>query len=497
MSRFGLPLETKSDDLPPSRVLGYVSVEGSESFFGKGSKKLRKSSKPFHAKKGDRDSVRHDLEKNGFNIIAESALGISVAAAPGAYEDITGGKLTAKERLMHTESGQKRYVTHLDIEGPKQPDTLGVGTVKSKSLKIDGIVLERPRVYLAMSPSPIPPNSPKFYLRVPTDVAVALNAASAQQRGLRGEGVTIAMPDSGWYRHPYFTAHGYNVKTPIAVVPGTDRAKDPQGHGTGESANIFAIAPGAELQPIRASDNNGDLVGAIAGFLKAKELRPRIITSSWGGDGPYPPTSPTPNEADMTIATEIQDAIEQGILVVFSAANGQFSVEPQVPGVLSAGGVFVDGNGEMRASDYASGYKSPWFDHHVVPTVCGLVGLLPRAQYLMLPVPPGCSLDTEESQPSSNDPTTDGTRPDDGWALFSGTSAAAPQVAGAAAVLLGAKPNLTPAQIVEALTKTAIDVVTGHCHPRFNNPATPGADLATGPGLLDLGAALDYANLRL
>ena len=107
MSRFGLPLETKSDDLPPSRVLGYVSVEGSESFFGKGSKKLRKSSKPFHAKKGDRDSVRHDLEKNGFNIIAESALGISVAAAPGAYEDITGGKLTAKERLMHTESGQK------------------------------------------------------------------------------------------------------------------------------------------------------------------------------------------------------------------------------------------------------------------------------------------------------------------------------------------------------------------------------------------------------
>jgi subtilisin family serine protease len=39
----------------------------------------------------------------------------------------------------------------------------------------------------------------------------------------------------------------------------------------------------------------------------------------------------------------------------------------------------------------------------------------------------------------------DGTPPNDGWSLFSGTSAAAPQIAGAAAVLLSAKPKLTPA----------------------------------------------------
>jgi subtilisin family serine protease len=198
----------------------------------------------------------------------------------------------------------------------------------------------------------------------------------------------------------------------------------------------------------------------------------------------------------MTIATEIQDAIEQGILVVFSAGNGQFSVEAQVPGVLAAGGVFVDENGQMRASDYASGYKSPWFDQHVVPIVCGLVGMRPRAQYLMLPVPGGSPIDRDESQPASTDPTTDGTSPDDGWALFSGTSAAAPQVAGAAAVLLGAKPNLVPVQVVQALTNTAVDVVNGRCHPRFNNPALPGPDLATGAGLLDLGAALEFANLQ-
>src|SRR5262249_12980254 len=152
--------------------------------------------------------------------------------------------------------------------------------------------------------SPIPPNSPKFHLRVPADVAVFLNAAAAHQRGLRGDNVTVVMPDSGWFRHPFFTAHGYNVQTPITVVTGTDRSKDPQGHGTGESANIFAVAPGANLQPIRIANDAGKLVGAIAGFLKAKELKPQIITNSWGGDrDDFPPIS-GPDEADIAFATE-------------------------------------------------------------------------------------------------------------------------------------------------------------------------------------------------
>jgi subtilisin family serine protease len=76
--------------------------------------------------------------------------------------------------------------------------------------------------------------------------------------------------------------------------------------------------------------------------------------------------------------------------------------------------------------------------------------------------------------------------------LFSGTSAAAPQLAGAAPLLLGAKPSLNPAQIVEALTKTAVDVVVGR--PRFNNPAGPGPDLPTGAGLVNVDAALTFVS---
>jgi subtilisin family serine protease len=196
----------------------------------------------------------------------------------------------------------------------------------------------------------------------------------------------------------------------------------------------------------------------------------------------------------VIFALEILDAVEQGIVVVFSGGNGQFCIEPQVPGVIAAGGVFAGPDDRLRASDYASGYASPWIDGVVVPTVCGLVGLLPRAQYLMLPVPPGCAIDVDESLPDPEDPDAlaDGTRRDDGWALFSGTSAAAPQIAGAAAVLLGARPGLTPALVAEALVRTAADVTAGTCHPRFGNRARLGPDRATGAGLVDVSAALDF-----
>jgi subtilisin family serine protease len=300
------------------------------------------------------------------------------------------------------------------------------------------------------------------------------------------------MVDSGHYRHPYFAAHGYSLGPTVALVPGTDAGKDPHGHGTGESANIFAIAPAATLRAYRATDDNGALVAANAGFIQAKSDKPHLLTNSWGADGPFPPPPGPPPAADRAFALEIQDAVEQGIVVVFSGGNGQFSIEPQVPGVISAGGVNATAGLDLRASDYASGFESPWFQGVTVPTVCGLVGMVPRASYIMMPIPPGCPIDVQRSAAGDGDPP-DGTAPDDGWALFSGTSAAAPQVAGACALILGARNGLSPAQVAQALTDTAIDVTVGRCHQRFNQPAGPGHDLATGFGLVNASAAVARA----
>src|SRR5713101_1605209 len=146
MVRFGLPLQIISDDPVPASVVGYVSVQGPESVFDGKVKKLAKSARAYHAKKADRESVRGDLEKNGFRILAESALGFSVSAPAAAYEEITGGKLQPVERLIYSEGGHSEYSTHLDIVGKNQPEALGVGGVQSKKLKVDGIVLEKPRV---------------------------------------------------------------------------------------------------------------------------------------------------------------------------------------------------------------------------------------------------------------------------------------------------------------------------------------------------------------
>jgi hypothetical protein len=93
MSRFGLPTFIDSDNLVPKRIIGYISVQGKASVFGQSKPTLHKSAKAYHADKKDRDSVRKSLEKSGFEILAESALGISVAAEPGQYEELTGGNL--------------------------------------------------------------------------------------------------------------------------------------------------------------------------------------------------------------------------------------------------------------------------------------------------------------------------------------------------------------------------------------------------------------------
>src|SRR5712692_2064957 len=117
MSKFGLPTFTQSDNPVPEQVIGYVSVRGKESVFAAKTKGLHKTAKAYHAEKKDRDAVRKDLEKSGFEIVAESTLGMSVFAEPGQVEELTGGKIQPREKLMYTTNGVHEYITCLDIVG--------------------------------------------------------------------------------------------------------------------------------------------------------------------------------------------------------------------------------------------------------------------------------------------------------------------------------------------------------------------------------------------
>jgi subtilisin family serine protease len=134
----------------------------------------------------------------------------------------------------------------------------------------------------------------------------------------------------------------------------------------------------------------------------------------------------------------------------------------------------------LRASNYASSFTSLIFPGRRVPDFCGLVGMQPRATYIMLPLPNGCAIDTDLG--GSPQPNKDETATNDGWAVISGTSAAAPQVAGICALLLQKRPTLTPAQVKAILRSTATDVTTGVS--AMGQPAGPGVDAATGSGLV-------------
>jgi subtilisin family serine protease len=141
-------------------------------------------------------------------------------------------------------------------------------------------------------------------------------------------------------------------------------------------------------------------------------------------------------------------------------------------------------DGSLRASDYASGFMSTIYPGRRVPDLCGLVGLAPKATYIMLPVEPGCRIDAGCGGGAF--PTGDQTGRNDGWACFSGTSAAAPQLAGVAALIREACPKLAPADVRDVMRRTAQDVDGGTCSAATGgHPATAGPDTATGEGLAD------------
>jgi subtilisin family serine protease len=116
----------------------------------------------------------------------------------------------------------------------------------------------------------------------------------------------------------------------------------------------------------------------------------------------------------------------------------------------------------------------------------------------MLPLEPGDAIDVANA-PGAH-PDGDETATDDGWAAFSGTSAAAPQIAGVAALLKQACPALGPAAVKEILVSTARDVSTGFCNtvPGIHTglAAAAGPDEATGAGLVDAHKATLLAKVR-
>ena len=235
-----------------------------------------------------------------------------------------------------------------------------------------------------------------------------------------------------------------------------------------------------------------NFVNTLGAFNAAVALRPDIISCSWGSDIPN-----TLSAADLALEASVVAAVASGITVVLRRRQRARRL-PRPASRGDLGGRRLHGRfGGLEASSYASGFQSNIYPGRRVPDICGLVGQRPKAIYIMLPVEPGDQIDTGNNAGDALFPDGDETSANDGWAAFSGTSAAAPQIAGVAALMKQLVPTITPLGVRSSLGSTARDVETGFCSPvsGIHNglPALPGPDDATGPGLVDAYAAVAWA----
>lgn len=348
----------------------------------------------------------------------------------------------------------------------------------------------------------------------------AMGGAAARAAGLTGQGVTVAVIDSGCdASHPDLADHViHNVKiysgeyanqypnpsTTIAVANEVGPYQNTDvgsGHGTHVAGIVAAdsttdltggrlgVAPDASLvcysvgetafvsAPVTAYDHlmgQPDMWGV------------RVINNSWGNSfQQYDPGHP------VAIATK--RAADLGAVVVFAAGNSgysetEMSLNPfsQFPWVLSVAASNVADATYNRADFSSNGLI---FDNSQAVqigagghTVFGgdRIGL-----YHPDVTAPGDAIMSTCSTAGTIIPACP--PPDYKNAEAGGTSMASPHIAGAAAVLLQANPNLTPDQVRMALQST-----TDHVARAGDGPQAPFWQV--GYGHVDLAAAIAAVN---
>ena len=238
----------------------------------------------------------------------------------------------------------------------------------------------------------------------------------AYRYGAAGAGVHAYIIDTGIrLDHREFGGRavaGFDAFGNAATLPG---GGDCEGHGTHVAGIVggrrSGVAKAVTLVSVRVlgCDGGGSVTGVIAGinWVSGYAATPAVANLSLGGL-----VSPTLDRA-------VADAVARGI--TFTAAAGNFAADAcryspaRVPSALTVGAT----NGD----DVVGGYSNtgPCVDLFAPGT--GIVSAW-----------------------------SDGP---DGQMSATGTSAAAPYVAGAAAVLLGEHPQWTPGQVSAAVTSTA------------------------------------------
>jgi hypothetical protein len=308
-------------------------------------------------------------------------------------------------------------------------------------------------------------DTPEF--RENYEAAEYVNALYALDNGYRGQGVTVAVIDTGYVNQngemdgrisPLSKSFAIEVRDGVTSNP-TALGNDKSSHGTmvtnvlaaAANGNVsMGFAPEATIAVLRASSDNYDTntfgLGNIAGALNyATSQKFKIVNGSfsvWGGVKPY------------------EDA-----LTAFAATGGLF--------VNSAGN-----QGEANPSN------APWItdaNKKAALVVGALAVVMDRYELDSYSNKAGTLKDRYVVAPG----TVITTAVDGSTVITSGTSVATPIVSALAATILSKWPQLTGQQAGDIIITTAKDI------------GDPGVDEVFGNGLVDFKAALSPVNPTL
>lgn len=284
-----------------------------------------------------------------------------------------------------------------------------------------------------------------------------------------GAGVGVAVLDTGIdATHPDLAGR---VRANLRLAEGrfVPSVGDLDGHGTHVAGVLAAsgassqgrwrgVAPGVHLVGLDISSRFTTASALLAYdwiYLHHEEYGLRVVVNAWGripdGDA-YDPRDPT--------IRAIERVVDEGVVVVFSASNrgpapGSVSIEAQSPRVLTVGATDAAGlvMPYSARGPAAGGATKP----DVVAPGDAVVGLR-----------------SAQTAPAAADP-------DALHRAYSGTSQAAPHVAGIVAAMLARSPDLTPEEVGDMLRASAVDV------------GAQGIDDASGAGLVDAADAMRLA----
>ena len=278
-----------------------------------------------------------------------------------------------------------------------------------------------------------------------------IHSDSAHTRYL-GSGITIAVVDTGMSLvHPEYSHRLLSSGIDLAGGDGTAAAQangqdeDQDGmideslhHATFVMGVINLVAPGARVIPIRAlhAEGIGSSFALAQGIVYAVEVGADVIN-----------ISESMLHESVAVEQAIEFADETGVVVVVAAGNRGLNI--------------VDGN----ILDECQSFPAVMTE---VISVAALDQNLVRASFS------DYGMDVDLSAPGVDLVSTFGAAD---YALWSGTSFAAPMVSGAVALLLERYPGLTPIQVRDVLRQTTSP---------DNNP--PELDGLMGAGVLDLDA---------